>query len=97
MKRIKSAIAACIGPAIAITLFAAIIIIVPKACTRPDHATRVLEQAGYSNITITGWRPFMAGKDEAISTGFEATSPTGQRVSGAVTGAWLKGSTIRFD
>lgn len=72
-------------------------LIAPKACTQEEKTTRLLEQQGYTNITITGWRPSMAGKDESFSTGFEATSPNGQRVSGAVTGALLKGSTIRFD
>lgn len=67
------------------------------SCTQENKARQVLEQAGYSNIEITGYRPFMAGKDDTFSTGFKATSPSGHRVSGAVTGGWLKGSTIRFD
>ena len=69
-----------------------------KACTRPNDARRVLEQQGFSNVEITGWRPFMAGKDDAVSTGFEATAPNGERVTGAVTGGFIfKGATIRFD
>lgn len=74
------------------------IVVSPKACTRPDAARETLEKQGYTNVVITGWRPFMAGKDDNVSTGFEATSPTGQQVSGAVTGGFVfKGSTIRFD
>jgi len=73
-------------------------LIMPKACTRPDNARQILEQQGYTDIEITGWRPFMAGKDDSVSTGFEATAPNGQRVSGAVTGGLIfKGSTVRFD
>ena len=73
-------------------------ILMPRACTRPDTARQILEQQGYTDIEITGWRPFMAGKDDSVSTGFEATAPNGQRVSGAVTGGLVfKGSTVRFD
>jgi len=84
-----------------ITLFAGIcgilILIGPTACTRPDEATRILQNAGYTSIVITGYRPFMADEKETFSTGFEAISPSGQHVTGAVTGAVFKGSTIRFD
>lgn len=70
----------------------------PRACTRPEQATRLLEQQGYTDIRITGWRPMMAGKDDNVSTGFEATAPNGEKVSGAVTGGMIfKGSTVRFD
>lgn len=79
-------------------IIAAICCLTMTACTKPGEARRVLEQQGYTNITITGWRPLMAGKDDSVSTGFEATSPSGQRVSGAVTGGLVfKGSTIRLD
>lgn len=72
--------------------------IIPAGCTRPEKTVQILEQQGYKDIRITGWRPLMAGKDESISTGFEATAPNGARVSGAVTGGLLfKGSTVRFD
>lgn len=67
------------------------------SCTEPDKATSVLESQGYSDIEITGYRPFMKGEDDAFSTGFEATAPDGRRVTGAVTGGFLKGSTVRFD
>ena len=39
----------------------------------------------------------MKAKDDAYSTGFRATSPGGEVVTGAVTGALFKGSTIRLD
>ncbi len=76
----------------------AVVLITPRACTQPERATRLLEQQGYTEIRITGWRPFMAGKDDEFSTGFEATAPNGERVTGAVTGGLLfKGATVRFD
>lgn len=82
---------------VAILFVGGICIVVPKGCTQPDKAKRVLEQQGFKDISITGWRPAMAGKEDTFSTGFEATASNGQRVSGAVTGGWLKGSTVRFD
>lgn len=69
----------------------------PSACTRPEQATRILSQSGYSEIQITGWRPMMAGQDDSVSTGFRAKAPNGQPVTGAVTGGLFKGSTIRLD
>lgn len=59
-------------------------------------ATRVLTQMGYTNITTTGIRPFARGENEFYSTGFTATSPTGQIVTGTVTKGW-RGSTVRWD
>lgn len=67
------------------------------SCSQPDKAVKVLEDQGYSNIETTGWRPFAKGQDDWWSTGFEADSPAGKRVSGTVSGGVWKGSTIRFD
>lgn len=66
-------------------------------CTRSADAKRILEQSGYTNVEITGYRPFMAGNGDTFSTGFKAKAPNGQIVTGAVTGGWIKGSTIRLD
>lgn len=65
-------------------------------CSRPGKAEAVLSANGYTDIEITGWAPFMKGEDDTFSTGFRAKSPSGQTVEGAVTGGWLKGSTIRL-
>jgi hypothetical protein len=70
-------------------------LIFATGCTDKGGATRTLEQAGYKNIRTTGYR-WLAG-DDAFRTGFEATSPSGMRVTGAVTRGWFKGSTIRID
>lgn len=78
-------------------LFLSACILTLVGCTRPDDTRRVLEQSGYIQIEITGYRPFMAGKDDSFSTGFKAKAPNGQMVTGAVTGGWLKGNTIRLD
>ena len=78
-------------------LIATACVIALVGCTREDDTKRVLAQAGYTNIEITGYRPFMAGKDDTFSTGFKAKAPNGQTVTGAVTGGFLKGNTIRLD
>ncbi len=68
-----------------------------SSCTDESGAKALLEAQGYKNVKITGYRHFMAGQDDTYSTGFEAISPNGTVVTGAVTKAWGKGSTIRFD
>ena len=77
----------------ALILFIALLV----SCTDHDGATRTLANSGYSNIEITGYRFFMKGEDDVFCTGFEADSPSGQRVTGAVTHGWFKGNTIRLD
>lgn len=79
------------------TLLFALCLLTLAACTDDDTAIRVLQQSGYTQIKITGYRPFMKGEDDTYSTGFEAISPTGAQVSGAVTGGPFKGNTIRLD
>lgn len=70
----------------------------PSACTRPDDARRILTASGYTEIEITGWRPFAASQDDSVSTGFRAKSPSGQIVTGTVSGGMLfKGGTVRLD
>jgi len=66
-------------------------------CTQPDKTRQFLKAQGYTEVTTTGYRHFMKGEDDTYSTGFRATSPSGQRVSGAVTAGMFKGKTIRFD
>ena len=84
-------------------IFVAILIIIlagglAGGCKDAAGTQRVLEQNGYTNIVITGWRPFMKSEKDWYSTGFKATSPNGSNVTGAVTsGLVFKGNTIRFD
>lgn len=67
------------------------------SCAEPDKATKILQQQGYTEIEITGWRPWMASDSDDFSTGFRAKSPNGTVVTGAVTGGVFKGHTIRLD
>lgn len=84
---------------IAFSLIAIILIVmcIPYACTQPDYTKRVLRQSGYTNVEITGWRPFAKSKDDTFSTGFKATSPSGESVTGVVSCGIFKGGTIRLD
>ena len=72
--------------------------VLPWGCTNQEATVRTLEAAGYKNVEITGWRPFMGSDDEWFSTGFRATGSNGAVVTGAVTGGLLfKRNTIRTD
>jgi hypothetical protein len=68
-----------------------------SGCTDADGSRRVLEEQGYTNIRMTGYRWFSGGEHDVYATGFEATSPAGKRVTGTVTRGWMKNYTIRFD
>lgn len=67
------------------------------SCTKPDQTKRILKANGYTNIEITGWRPFRGDRGDFFSTGFRATSLSGKWVTGTVSSGILKGATIRFD
>lgn len=67
-------------------------------CTKPQATTEFLTAQGYTNVVITGWRPFMKGEEDVFSTGFKAKNvSSGATVTGAVTQGWFKGKTIRYD
>ena len=77
---------------IALTVIALI-----QGCTNKTEATRILKENGYRAVIVTGWDPMMGDKGDFYSTGFQAISPSGCLVRGAVTsGLWFKGATIRF-
>jgi hypothetical protein len=78
-------------------LFGLIALVLLTSCTDEDSSRRTLKSAGYKDIQITGHAMFACGQDDTFSTGFTATNPTGQRVTGTVCcGFWSKGCTIRF-
>lgn len=68
------------------------------ACTDSGKASRTLENAGFSDIELTGYRGWSCGEGDDTCTGFRARGPSGRIVTGAVgCGYWGKGCTIRFD
>ena len=74
-----------------------VILIANGGAIDPDNTRRVLSGQGYTEIEITGWRPWMKSESDTFSTGFRAKSPSGHIVTGAVTSGYFKGSTIRLD
>lgn len=67
-------------------------------CTDADNATRVLENAGFTDIQITGYKFFSCSEDDFQHTGFRAIGPAGKPVDGTVcSGILLKNSTIRYE
>lgn len=78
-------------------IFAIVMLIAISGCTRTGSATKILQDEGYSNITITGYRFFGCGKGDDFHTGFTATGPTGHTINGVVCSGWFKGSTVRLD
>ena len=80
-----------------IALLAAFPFLAPVALTKPERATRTLLAQGYTEVRTTGYAYFDCGKGDLFATAFEATSPSGQRVKGAVCSGLLKGNTVRLD
>ncbi len=66
-------------------------------CTRPQGTVDFLQAQGYTEITITGYRPFMKSDSDTFSTGFRAKNQNGRIVTGAVCEGRMKGKTLRFD
>lgn len=70
------------------------------SCTDDGAAFQTLRASGYTNIKLTGYSWLSCGKDDGTCTGFEATGPGGQRVTGAVgCGFWScsKACTVRIE
>lgn len=81
----------------AVTRTLLLLALLALACTDTEGATRALRSSGFSDVTLTGYAFGRCSKDDASSTGFEATNPTGQRVTGVVCcGLVFKGCTVRF-
>lgn len=78
-------------------MIAVIAAVTLAGCSSADEATRALSGAGYKNITTTGYRVFGCDEKDGWHTGFEATGPNGQRVTGVVCSGVFKGATIRTD
>lgn len=66
------------------------------SCTCEDGTITTLQNSGYTNIEITGWKPLSCSDGDTFSTGFTATNPIGKRVSGVVCCGWLKNCTVRY-
>lgn len=67
------------------------------ACTDAPRSMRVLEDAGYTDVQLTGYDAWACSDSDNYSTGFTAKGPTGRRVSGAVCCGFTKNCTIRLE
>ncbi len=65
-------------------------------CTDESGTIHALQSQGFTNVQTTGYEPFACGQDDNFSTGFVATNPAGNRVSGVVCCGMFKGCTVRF-
>lgn len=71
--------------------------LVAGGCTSTSAAKQAAEASGFTDVVITGWSPLSCSDDDVTCTGFEATSPNGKRVRGAVgCGIVFKGCTVRL-
>lgn len=82
---------------VGVAMMAAFPLVAPVAFTSPDQATQTLVAQGYTEVQTKGYAYFICGTGDLFATAFEATSPSGQRVQGAVCSGLLKGNTVRLD
>lgn len=78
---------------IAIAMFGAIV----AGCTDPRAANKALDDMGFTDVQMTGYRIFTCGKDYTFHTGFSAKNARGKIITGAVCSSWLGGSAVKFD
>jgi hypothetical protein len=81
---------------ITLLAIASLCLILP-ACTDGDKTTRILSDAGYSDITLTGYKFFACSSDDNFHTGFVGVSSNKKKITGTVCSAFLKSATIRID
>jgi hypothetical protein len=65
-------------------------------CTQTEWARDTLEEAGFTEIDVGGWRPWSCGDGETFATAFAATNAAGDRVEGVVCCASRASCTVRF-
>ena len=73
-----------------------IVLLLLTGCADREGTIELLENQGYTNITILGYDPFSCSEGDSFSTGFKATSASGHVVTGTVCRDAFRGSSIRF-
>jgi hypothetical protein len=61
-----------------------VVVLGTTGCTNATRTELTLRDAGYNEITITGWKPLTCSDSDQFATGFTATNPRGDKVSGTV-------------
>ena len=71
-------------------------VVLMAGCSKAhDKVRSVLEGDGYTQIAVSGFKPFACDEKDTFSNGFVARK-AGRRVTGVVCSGWLKGYTIRI-
>lgn len=74
-----------------------LLVLLAGCWTAPNKAVNTLDNAGFTEITTTGYTFFACGEDDVSATGFKAKNPNGKVVTGTVCcGLLTKSCTIRF-
>lgn len=74
------------------------ILIMLTSCTSPiSEVQRVVENAGYTDVVSTGFKPLSCSEDDTYQTGFTALNVKGKRISGVVCKSFFKSYTVRLD
>jgi hypothetical protein len=76
-------------------LVALLILLAPAMYNDGPGASKALEDAGYTNIHITGYKFFGCDTNDTFRSGFTAVGPSGRPVSGVVCSGLFKSHTIR--
>ena len=78
-------------------ILASILAVFMSGCTDENTAIKTLDDAGFSEVRMTGWNAFSCSEDDFYHTGFIAKNQNGKTVDGTVCSSILfKGATIRF-
>lgn len=76
-----------------ISIFALLLV---SCFTDPEGTITILRQKGYTDVQITGYRPFSCWKNEQ-ATGFIAKNPSGHYVKGCACKNIFTGTRIKVD
>jgi len=79
-----------------VAMVAVLLLFLMTGCTN-SGAKVALENQGYRNVTLTGYKFLKCSDDDIFHTGFTAIAPTGFEVHGTVCEGIFKGKTIRID
>jgi len=75
-----------------------VVSLIPTSTEASLNARRLLKKHGYTHIEIRDIGMFECGRGDTndSSAGFQALTPTGEAIEGAVCCGWAKDCTIRF-
>lgn len=80
-----------------ILLVAVAVAIMLSGCVTETKTLKTLDNGGFEEAEITGWKPFSCGQDDWFKTGFKAKNANGKEITGTVCcGLIFKDCTIRF-